>query len=293
MQFPSFHRLAFGALTALTVAAQSNFDLDHSLIDTHSIGALEWAPPGGAQINQFYASGHVYGANIGWISLGATPADKLQYRNNSAADFGVNVTTDGALRGFVYGANIGWINFEPLGNPRVDWVSGKLSGRAWSANVGWIDLENSTGFLRIESLPAPVDSDADGIADAWEIFHASNLTSLSSETDADLDGASDLAEYSAGSDPLDSGDHLSIRVTFSTAGSTLEWPTKAGYIYFIDERSALALSANWSPASEKIIGSGSTATLVLPSPDKHKFYRVRAYPPLSMQQVSMPEGRAD
>ena len=160
--------IALCALPAVTAAAQSNFDLAHSLVGIESIGALEWAvPQHGAVVGQYYASGHIYGANIGWISLGGTPADKLQYRNNSAIDFGVNVTAAGALRGFAYGANVGWINFEPLGNPRVDWISGKLTGRAWSANLGWLDLESSTQFLRIESLPEPVDSDADGIADSW------------------------------------------------------------------------------------------------------------------------------
>src|SRR5687767_4058260 len=103
MRLPILSRFALGALSVLSAAAQSNFDLDHSLISVDSIGALEWASPGqGAVINQFYASGCIHGASIGWITLGATPADKLQYRNNSANDFGVNVTSDGALRGFAY-----------------------------------------------------------------------------------------------------------------------------------------------------------------------------------------------
>ena len=282
------HRISFAlcVLPAITAAtAQSNFDLDNSLISVESIGALEWAAPlDGAMINQFYASGYVYGANIGWISLGGTPADKLQYRNNSASDFGVNVTADGSLRGFAYGANVGWINFEPLGNPRVDWISGKLAGRVWSANLGWLDLENSNQFLRLESLPAPADSDADGIADSWEILHASNLTSFSEESDADSDGLTDLGEYLAGTDPLDGTDFLSVNVTVSSTprGSALRWPTKSGYHYFIDQRATLGASAVWSAASEKIVGSGSPATLTIPFANGHTFYRVRAYPPLSV-----------
>jgi hypothetical protein len=277
----------WSVLAVLSVAgatAQSNFDLDHSVVSVESIGVLEWAAPGnGAVINQFYASGHIHGANIGWISLGVGPVDKLQYRNNSAADFGVNVAPDGALRGFAYGANVGWINFEPLGNPRVDWVSGRLSGRAWSANLGWIELENATQFLRIESLPAPEDSDADGMADAWEILHASNLTLFSADSDADSDGLVDSDEYLAGTDPLDDGDALSVHVRLSAAplGTTLEWPTKAGYLYFIDRRAALSSSADWSPVSEKIVGNGATLTLTIPFADAHTFYRVKAYPPLS------------
>jgi hypothetical protein len=285
MRLPSrITRFPLCVLAALTTAAQSNFDLDHSTVSVETLGALEWAAPGnGAIINQYYASGFVYGANIGWICLGAAPADKFYYRNNSANDFGVNVTPTGALRGYAYAANAGWINFEALGNPRVDWVSGKLAGRAWSANVGWLDLENSNQFLRLASLPEPADSDADGIADSWEIFHASNLTSFSAEADADADGLPDLDEYLAGTDPLDSADSLSVQVSVSATaqGSMLQWPTKAGYLYFIDQRSALRPSANWSAVTEKITGSGSTATLTIPFGESYAFYRVRAYPPLS------------
>ena len=279
-----FALCALPVLPALSAVAQSNFDLSHSLINVGSIGALEWAAPqSGAVINQYYASGYIYGANIGWVSLGASPADKLQYRNNSATDFGVNLTPDGALRGYAYGANVGWINFEPLGNPRVDWISGKLAGRAWSANLGWLELENSTEFLRIESLPEPADSDLDGIADSWEILYASNLTSFSAASDADFDGLTDLEEYLAGTDPLDSVDYLSVNVSVSPAprGSTLVWPTKPGYLYFIDQRSTLGASALWSTASEKIVGNGSAATLTIPFANAYTFYRVRAYPPLS------------
>jgi hypothetical protein len=276
--------LAACVFVAFNAFAQSNFDLDHSTISVESIGALEWAEPQhGAVINQYYASGYVYGANIGWINLGAAPADKLQHRNNSATDFGVNVTAAGALRGYAYGANVGWINFEAIGNPRVDWATGKLAGRVWAANLGWIDLESSTEFLRLEALPVPADADSDGIADAWEIFHASNLTSLSPTSDADSDGLSDLGEYVAGTDPFDAGDRLSLQVSVSTTprGSNLQFLTKPGYVYVVDQRSILGASSVWSPASEKIIGSGSAVNLTLPFANSYAFYRVRVFPPLS------------
>lgn len=285
MLLPSIPRLFLCLGTALTVAAQSNFDPDHSLLNVDSIGALQWSPAIelAASINQYYASGYIYAANIGWISLGAAPLDKLQYRNNSAEDFGVNVNSSGALRGYAYGANVGWINFEPVGNPRVDWISGRLAGRVWSPNLGWINLENSPDFLRLSSLPEPADEDSDGIADSWEMLHAANLTSFSAQNDADADGLSDLQEFLAGTDPLDPADSLSVTVrpSLSPRGTVLEWPTKAGYLYFIDQREAFRTSADWTVASEKLAGTGSTATLNLPFTTTQTFYRVRAYPPLS------------
>lgn len=55
----------------------------------------------------------MYGASIGWISLGdGMPTNGSQYSNLSADDFGVNVDGSGNLRGFAYGASIGWISLS-------------------------------------------------------------------------------------------------------------------------------------------------------------------------------------
>lgn len=274
------------AAAVVITSAQSNIDPAHAIISVDSIGALHWAPSpqDGAVINQYYASGYLYGANIGWISLGSTPQDKFRYRNNSATDFGVNLTPAGELRGFAYGANIGWINFEMNGNPRVDWNTGRLSGRVWSPNIGWIDLQTASHDLRLDSLPAPSDSDADGLPDAWEIFHASNLTSFSASSDSDHDGQSDLHEFLAGTDPTDPDDLLfvDVEVLSSPRNSVLQWPTKPGYLYYIDQRPSFQASAPWTSATPAaIVGTGAQSTLTLPSTAAATFYRVRAYPPLS------------
>lgn len=271
---------------ATTAMAQSNFDPAHAIVSVDSVGALHWSasPEHGAVVNQFYTAGNIYGANIGWITLGSTPADNFQYRNLSAADFGVNVTPGGELRGFAYGANVGWIHFEPSGNPRVDWITGTLSGRAWSANLGWIELVAGTQQLRLQSLAAGKDSDEDGLPDAWEIHHSTNLTALSAAADADRDGQSDLGEYLAGTSPVDAQDKLSIALNASSNsnGAILDWPTKPGYVYFVDHRSSFQQSGVWSEAvAQPIVGSGAVATVTFSSAPAFMFYRVRAYPPLS------------
>lgn len=274
------------AAAVLTTSAQSNFDPAHAIISVESIGALHWSPTpqDGAVINQYYAAGYIYGGNIGWISLGAIPLDKFRYSNNSATDFGVNVTPAGELRGFAYGANVGWINFETVGNPRVDWATGRLTGRAWSANLGWIDLESGSQYLQLDSLPAPPDSDGDGLPDAWEMFHASNLTSFSATTDRDSDRQSDLGEFLAGTNPTDPEDFLwvEVEVVSNPRNSVLQWPTKPNYIYYVDQRASFQVSAPWSAAvAQPVIGNGSPATVTIPSATNASFYRVRAYPPLS------------
>lgn len=158
----------------------------------------------GAVIGEAFCSGYIYSANCGWISLGdGSPDDGMAYANDSSTDFGVNHDGLGNLSGYAYGANIGWINFEQAhGQPQVDLMTGDLSGYVWSANVGWLDLSG----VQTLSL-AVVDSDGDGISDAWEYGHTNTLALLNGG-DADGDGISDLDEYLADTDPFDAGDYL-------------------------------------------------------------------------------------
>ena len=121
-------------------------------------------PSGGAVVGERLLSGFVYAANFGWINLGdGSPANGIDYQNNSASDFGVNVLPVGVLSGFAYSANVGWINFEQThGQPKIDLQTGVFSGFAWSGNIGWINLGG--GGLATLSI-APIDTDGDGIGD--------------------------------------------------------------------------------------------------------------------------------
>jgi len=248
---------------------------------------INWRPTSqtGALISQYYGSGYIYGSSIGWINLGSgSPANGISYQNNSASDFGVNVSPGGDLSGFAYSANIGWINFAPAGKPRVDWTTGKFSGSAWSANAGWISFANGSDDLRINSLANLPDSDGDGLPDAWEIQFAGNLTTFSAAGDADHDGQSDLQEYLAGTNPFDPTDLLGpLRLTVSIDGNELRFQTKKDRIYRIEQHGAFG-SGIWSLSpTAPIIGTGSDATVHLAaSPASPFFYRLVAYPPLTL-----------
>ena len=278
--------LAFAALALVSAAAQSNIDPGHSLSSSDFIGTIDWraSPTTGAVINQFYCSGFIYGNSVGWINLGSgDPANGFSYRNDSATDFGVNLSSSGDLSGFAYGANIGWISFAPAGSPKVDWTTGKLSGSAWSANAGWIRLSSETDYLRIQSLAQLPDFDGDGLPDAWEIQVAGSLTVLSANADSDHDGQSDLQEYLASTNPLDPSDFLGPLILTSTQqGHQLEFPTKQDRFYRIEQRGSFG-SGSWTPVPiDPVAGTGTKATVQLLANSAHLFfYRVVAYPPLA------------
>jgi hypothetical protein len=62
--------------------------------------------------------------------------------------------------------------------------------------------------------PAPIDSDANGLPDAWEIAHFGELRVLgmTPQDDSDHDGSLNIAEYMAGTDPTDSQSRPKLQI---------------------------------------------------------------------------------
>ena len=252
------------------------------------VGWVNWRGDvtSGAVVGEYFCSGFIYSANCGWINLGSGgPANGIRYQNDSATNFGVNMMSDGALRGFAYGANIGWINFEALGNPRVDFKTGRFTGFAYGANVGWINLGDALGHPVTDSITPGADGDGDGIADAWELERAGNLTKLGATTDYDGDGLSDLAEYLADSNPFDSTDLLRITM-FDPHGNgtlvSLTWTSQLSRCYFIEYRNDLVAGTWLDSGLGAIPPDGLTTARGFAGPGAtRRFYRIRAIRPLA------------
>lgn len=206
-------------------AAQSTINSGDKFAYGANTGWLNWRPSSadGVLIGEAFLSGHIYAANLGWITVGdGTPANGHTYSNTSATDCGVNHDGAGNLSGFAYGANIGWINFGWAGandpnRPRIDILSGELLGYVYSGNIGWIKLD--TGVLFTDAMTAS-DADGDGIADAWEFQKFGNLSVAGIGTDKDGDGQSDAAEYAADTNPNAAGDYLRVVSQTYNAGMT-------------------------------------------------------------------------
>lgn len=240
----------------------------------------------GAVIGDFVCSGSIYAANVGWISLGSgTPTNGIRYQNNSATDFGVNNDGLGNLRGYAYGANIGWVNFENLGAPRVDMVTGKLSGSIYSANCGWISLSNAFAFVQTDTIAPGADTDGDGIADAWELSYTNTLTGFTATSDTDSDGFSDKNEYLANTIPTDANSKLVITAFGTPSGGTLPsvtWSSVLTRQYRI-EKSLSLIPPSWLDSGLGLISpAGSSTTRNFADTNAPmRFYRVQAVKPLS------------
>src|SRR5450432_1576264 len=202
------------ALTALPLAARAASTINPTNYAAWgaNIGWTNWladSAADGVVVGEFICSGWIYGANVGWINVGnGSPVNHIQYQNNSATDFGVNFGIDptqpgfGILRGYAYAANIGWINFEATGNPRVSLFTGTLTGYAYSANCGWINLNDLLGKVQSDHIAMGVDSNGNGIADAWEYLYFGGLLAPGQQnTSPNGNGMTLLQDYQDGINP--------------------------------------------------------------------------------------------
>jgi hypothetical protein len=295
--------ILLGALTLpLLAKATSTIDLTNNSAWGANIGWTNWRPDfdatntEGVVVGEFICSGYIYASNVGWINLGNgfTPsAGHIQYSNSTATDFGVNYTADptqpgvGILRGFAYGANIGWINFEPTGNPRVSLFTGTFSGYAYSANCGWINLNDLNGQVQTDHIAMGVDTNGNGIADAWEYLYFGGLLAPGQQnTSPNGNGMTLLQDYQDGIDPTVAGAGLIITAYTTNAGGTtssVTFTSTTSRLYTIEVNTDLTLPLNWTDSGLGLFApdaASKTTRTVLQASAIQRFYRVKTMRPI-------------
>lgn len=104
--------------------------------------------------------------------------------------------------------------------------------------------------------PAPVDSDGDGLADAWEMQHFGSLGANPGD-DPDGDGMSNLREFRAGTNPTDPSSLFElVEISKGPNGISVRWSSQPERSYRV-RRSTSLLKA---PAQYDIVQAGLVAT---------------------------------
>lgn len=159
-------------------------------------------------------------------------------------------------------------------------TAGRLTAAAFPGGKSLGYQYDNTGNLVRYTQSIIVDSDNDGLSDAWENQFFGNLA-RDGTGDFDNDGMSDLAEFLAGTLPGDpaSALRLSRAVLHGMASTTIRWTAIPGKRYRVQFRHALG-AGGWNDLPGDVVADGATAVKVdtFSAGEPERYYRVQIVP---------------
>ncbi|HYE33622.1 MAG TPA: hypothetical protein VEH27_19540, partial [Methylomirabilota bacterium] len=164
-------------------------------------------------------------------------------------------------------------------NPNFTADGGKLYVLG-SAALTEDDRNGTSDIFMLDLRADTIDSDQDGMPDAWEVTFFGNLLQGASD-DFDQDGLSNLAEHRAGTSPSNAADVLQVVIFESLLEPrrVLRWRSKPGMRYVVEAKDRL--DDAWRQVSLPITATGTTGFYQeeeLQAESKHRFYRIRLVP---------------
>jgi hypothetical protein len=136
--------------------------------------------------------------------------------------------------------------------------------------------EGRSDRFQVQSL---TDADGDGLDDNWELRYGLVSGAHGALADPDQDGASNLDEFRAGTDPTDASRRLRV-VGVNREGdvASIRFTTELGRLYRV-ETSPTLHDARWSALAEAFPGTGETVEAIdSAAGSAAKFYRIRLAP---------------
>lgn len=136
-------------------------------------------------------------------------------------------------------------------------------------------------LLSLDDASSPdmrVDSDGDSVSDSWEkLYNFDPLNPIDGKLDSDGDGASNAEEFHAATNPTDRFSVLKVFFEILDSGETkLSFETVGGVQYVVESIN-LVDGMNWE-SPQTVRGDGSAESLVAPSLEAKRFFRLRVVP---------------
>ena len=118
------------------------------------------------------------------------------------------------------------------------------------------------------------DENLDGLPDDWQTGHWGGDSAKwpDPKADTDGDGATNLQEFQAGTNPLDRTSVLRVQINATAQGSFLAWNTQPGFIYQV--QTSTDLTGDWTDSGARL-AAGSTDSVLLEAGNEATYYRVK------------------
>jgi hypothetical protein len=136
--------------------------------------------------------------------------------------------------------------------------------------------QNNQPDLFVYRLPSlETDSDQDGLADEWEMTWFGDLAQ-DKDGDPDHDGASNAAEFRAGTNPGSDASLFQVQKIEAVLSQRmiLFWKSVPGKQYQVEAANDFSPDA-WQSLNTPVYATSELTSLDIPSPAASQFYRVR------------------
>jgi hypothetical protein len=248
----------------------------------------QWLAHYGSVVGQNYTGGASYIQNRRTAALSQLPAAQpFAITSNGGNDFLTNTPTVTII-------GSGWLDIKEI----------RLAGSTTPLAVAWTTVTNwqatvplllgtnqltfvasdcATNVLATASITVTttatgggLDTDRDGMPDAWELANGLNPLVNDANLDQDGDGFSNLQEYLAGTDPSDPRSFLRLDVTTGSGEVRLTFVAVAGRSYSVLYCDDLG-SGTWSKLTDAA-AQGTNRTIEVrvsqPAPSPQRFFRL-------------------
>lgn len=255
-----FHVYLMSSAADLTSSAVNGYAVGVNFTGTDDLVKL-WRVTGGSVGATVLTSG---------VDWNASMTVAIEVTRTAAGLWELKTSTDGVFSGMTSAGSAS-------DTTHTDTAYYGLYYKCSSTRAGQVWLDDV--LIYQGELSGAVDSDGDGMPDDFETTHFGSATGGDPLGDDDGDGASNLAEYIAGTNPRDGQSVLELTalnvVKSTTTNLVIQWPSATGRIYSV----WLAPTATnaYTLHRDNLSGSGGTLSITNASPtgDNSHFYGIK------------------